>query len=183
MTYRRLPRDNTKTKKITMSNIDKVISAIKKAEGGWSNNPNDKGGCTMSGITIATYREFFGNKTCADLKKLTDREWEYIFRKRYWNPWKADEILNTSIALLCVDMGFNSGTVNAIKRVQACLGLTADGIVGPKTLAALNAPGALNVFQKIWNMRAKYYLSLSEPKSQRGFFRGWLKRLLDITFE
>jgi hypothetical protein len=72
-------------------------------EGGWSNNPNDKGGCTMAGVTIGTYRQYYGaNKTCNDLKNISDAQWNKIMRT-YWDAWRADEINNKSIAYLLVD--------------------------------------------------------------------------------
>lgn len=167
-----------------MSNILGTIQHIKHWEGGWSDKPNDRGGATMSGITIGTYREVYGkSKTKEDLRNITDEEWMYIFRTRYWDPFKADKIHNASIATLCVDMAFNSGTINAIKRVQRCLGTTPDGIVGPKTLALLNDPNSAATFQKIAMMRRNYYYALASKPGQRGNLNGWLNRLNAIKYD
>lgn len=167
-----------------MANKTKTIAFIKKVEGGWSDVITDKGGATYCGITLATYQQYFGkNKTKYDLRNISNDEWLHIFNVGYWNPWKADQIKNDSIALLCVDMGFNSGVKNAIKRVQTALGCNADGIVGPKTLAALNATPSYEVFYKIWRMRCKYYVSLAGSGNQLSNLRGWINRILSIPFE
>lgn len=166
-----------------MADAKQMIPFIKKWEGGYANDPDDKGGCTMMGVTIKTYRKYFGkDKTCEDLKNISEEEWLTIFKDGYWSPWKADEIKNQSIAQLCVDMGWGSGLKTAIKKVQATLGLKADGIVGPKTLAALNALPASGVFRKLWVMRYNWFHEIAKSGNNKKFLRGWLNRLNDIKF-
>lgn len=167
-----------------MADARLMIPFIKKWEGGYANDPDDKGGCTMMGVTIATYKKYFGkSKTCEDLKKITDDEWLEIFKKGYWTPWKADEIKNQSIAQLCVDMGWGSGTKTAIKKVQACLGCKADGIVGPITLAALNAAPSVGIFRKLWVMRYNWLQQIAKVGNNKKFLRGWINRLNDIKYK
>lgn len=165
-----------------MADLKQVIPHIKRWEGGYVNDPDDKGGCTMMGVTIATFRSAFGkSKTCEDLKNITDEQWMKVFSK-YWKPWKADEIKNQSIALLCVDMGWMSGVKTAIKKVQACLGLKADGIVGPLTLAALNNKYTAITFSKIYSMRYKWLLEIAKKGNNQKYLRGWLNRLNSIQY-
>lgn len=167
-----------------MADARLIIPFIRKWEGGYANDPDDKGGCTMMGVTIATYRKYYGkDKTCADLKKITDDEWLEIFKKGYWDCWKADEIKNQSIAQLCVDMGWGSGPKTAIKKVQAALGCKADGIVGPKTLAALNAYPSVGVFRKLWSMRYSWLHQIAQSGNNKKYLRGWLNRLNDIKYK
>lgn len=166
-----------------MADAKQVISHFKKWEGGYANDPDDTGGCTMIGVTIATFRKYFGKeKTCEDLKNITDEEWLEIFKKGYWNPWKADQIENQSIAQLCVDMGWGSGVKTAIKKVQSCLGLKADGIVGPKTLAALNAKDTVTTFRRLWSMRYSWFRDIAKKGNNQKFLNGWLRRLNDIKY-
>lgn len=62
----------------------KIINHILKWEGGWGNDPDDAGGCTMSGVTIGTYRSVYGaSKTCEDLKRLTYSQWVGIFHRLF----------------------------------------------------------------------------------------------------
>ena len=162
-----------------MADYKKLIPIIKKWEGGYVNHPLDKGGCTNSGITIGTYRYYFGKaKTCDDLKKMTDEEWNHIFKVGYWDKWKADEINSQSIANIVVDYVWASG-VYGIKFFQRILCVVDDGIVGKKTIAALNGYKNQNdLFQKIWNRRKKHFDDIVKNNpSQKVFLKGWYNRL------
>ena len=65
-----------------MAKSEKLIPIIHKWEGGYSNHPNDSGGCTMKGITINTFKKYFGDeKTCSDLRNITNEQWIYVFEK------------------------------------------------------------------------------------------------------
>lgn len=172
-------KDITYKKSIKMADYTRLIPIIKRWEGGWSNHPLDKGGCTNSGVTISTYRFHFGkNKTCEDLKKMTEDEWNYIFKTGYWDKWKADEINSQAIANICVDFLWASG-VYGIKYIQRILGVAADGIVGPKTLAAINGyKTQKELFYKIWNRRKTHFEAIVKKNpSQQVFLRGWMNRL------
>lgn len=167
-----------------MADAKLMIPWIKKWEGGWANDPDDSGGCTMSGITIGTYQHYYGSdKTCEDLQYLTDDEWLYMFKRGYWDRFKADYIENQSIAQLCVQMGWGSGPVTAIKRIQQCLGCKADGIVGPKTLAALNGDNKEEIFNRLWTMRKEWLVRISKIGNNKKYLKGWLRRLDSIKFE
>lgn len=84
---------------------NKIINHILKWEGGYANDPDDAGGATNSGITIATFRSVYGNdKTVEDLKKLTYGQWVGIFHKLFWNPLRAYDIAHPSVCMLIVDM-------------------------------------------------------------------------------
>lgn len=167
-----------------MADYKKLVPIIKKWEGGYVNHPLDKGGCTNSGITISTYRFYYGrSKTCEDLKKMTEDEWNYIFKAGYWDRWKADEINSQAIANIVVDYVWASG-VFGIKYVQQILGVVADGIVGPKTLAALNGyKNQKQLFEKIW-ARRKYHFDaiVKRNPSQKVFLKGWYARLSDFKY-
>ena len=171
-----------------MANVNKLVPKIKKWEGGYANNPYDTGGCTMMGITIATFRKYYGStKTCADLKKITEQQWTHILKTGYWDKMQADLIQSQSVANLCVQMCWGSGTVTAIKKIQKTLGLVNDGIVGKKTLDALNGDGSWlyhkEVFEKLWEMRKLWLMNIAQKGNNRIFLKGWLNRLNDYKFE
>lgn len=179
------PRSNIKNKrKRKMANVELMVPFIRKWEGGWVDDPDDAGGCTMVGITIATYQKYYGkDKTCDDLRFITQEEWLHIFKTGYWDKMKADQIENQSIAQLCVDMAWNSGLYWAIRKMQNAIGVKDDGIIGPKTLAALNAKPHKEVFDKIWNMRYEWLCNIAKKGNNKKFLKGWLNRLNDIKFE
>ena len=167
-----------------MADKNKLIPIIKRWEGGFCNHPKDKGGATNKGVTLATYRMVYGkNKTVDDLKNMSDKEWDYIFTKLYWNKWKADEIKNQSIANILVDWVWMSG-LGTIKKIQSLFGLTADGIVGNKTISYINSHDQEEVFNKIWNRRKSFYESLVKNNpSQKVFLKGWMNRLNTFKFQ
>lgn len=154
---------------------------------GFSNHPNDTGGATMCGITIATYKRYCKLKgkptpTVEALKNITLDEWLDVLRTFYWDKMQADKIKNQSIANLCVDNVWGSGT-GYIKQIQLVAGTTPDGIVGAKTLAAINNANQRQLFDKLWNKRKIFYsnLTLARP-SNKVFLKGWLNRLNDFKF-
>lgn len=166
-----------------MANVSKLAPLILKWEGGYVNDKDDKGGCTMKGVTIAVFRKYYGDyKTCNDLKNITDTQWLHILKTGYWDKMKADQIENQSIANLCVQMCWGSGPVTAIKKIQSCLGTNPDGIVGPKTLALLNAPNRKATFDKLWNMRRAWFMNIAKVGNNQKFLKGWLNRLNDYKF-
>lgn len=166
-----------------MADYKKLIPHILKWEGGYAGNI-DGMICTMKGITLATFRKYYGqNKTCADLKKITDEQWGTIFKKGFWDRWQADKIQNQSIANLVVDWTWGSG-VYGIKYPQAVLGVTTDGIVGPKTIAAINNyPNQRELFERLWQRRKKHFESIANSNANsKKFLKGWLNRLNDLKY-
>ena len=165
-----------------MADYKKLKPIILRWEGNWANDPADSGGCTMRGVTIGTFRKYYRKtKTCSDLRKLTDAQWDHIFVHGYWDKWKASTINNQSIANLLVDWFWTSG-VYGIKYPQRVLGVKDDGIVGPKTIAAINNyPNQRELFQKLWNRRKKHFESIGKGTNAK-FLRGWLNRLASFKY-
>ena len=125
-----------------MANCEKLIPFIQKWEGGFANDPTDRGGATMRGITLATFRAYRKAKggatpSVADLKNISDAEWKAVYKTMFWDKWKADSIQSQKIANILVDWVWGSG-VHGIKNPQRILGVVDDGIVGNKTISAVN---------------------------------------------
>lgn len=171
-------------------------------EGGFVNDPADAGGATNKGVTIGTFRQVFGkDKTVADLKAMTSVQWHTIFKRYYWDKWKADHIIDQSVANMVVDWVWASGQ-NGITNVQKLLGVAADGVVGQKTLDALNKQDSRQLFHKIYEARKAYYdriIQASVTKFERRigrkatqaeklrytnerFRKGWMRRLDGIQY-
>lgn len=171
----------------TMADIYRLAKKIFKWEGGFSNDPEDNGGPTMMGVTIATWRTYCKRKgrpapTVEDLKRITRLDVIDVLRELYWNPCHADLINNQSVADLVVNSCWGSGT-GYIKNIQRTLGLKADNIVGPKTIAALNR-NPKEVHAKLWEARRVFFskVCMANP-SQKKFLKGWLNRLNDFKYE
>lgn len=166
-----------------MANIEKLVPKILKWEGGFVDDPLDKGGATNKGVTIATFRQVFGqDKTVEDLKHLTNEQFMTVLKRFYWDRWKADQINNQSISNLLVDWVWGSG-VHGIKIPQRILHLNPDGIVGNITIGAVNSAEPKKLFEDIWNARRDFLNGIVQrDPSQKRFIKGWMNRLNDYKF-
>ena len=173
-----------------MANIEKLAPFILRWEGGFVNDPVDKGGATNMGVTIGTWRSVGYDKDGdgdidVDDLHLLDKEdvIERVLRPHYWNRWRADEILNQSVANILVDWVWASGT-HGIKRPQRILGVTADGIVGPKTIAAVNSMDPMELHFRIKNDRIKFIDEICQrDPSQERFRKGWMNRINALVYQ
>jgi len=166
-----------------MARIALLKPLILRWEGGFSNHPADRGGATNRGVTIATFRHFYGqDRTVDDLRRMTDGQWTHIFRCGYWDRWQADRIASQSLADILVDWVWASGS-HGITVPQRILGVSPDGIVGPQTLAALDARPAEALFREIVAARKSFVENIvrADP-SQRVFLRGWLNRITSFEW-
>lgn len=172
-----------------MANLAILAPFILSHEGGFVNDPLDRGGATNKGVTIATWRQVGydkdgdGDIDVDDLKKITDTDAvERVMRPHYWNRWKADRITSQSVANIVVDWVWASGR-HGITQVQQLLGVKADGIVGENTLAAINAQDPRQLFDRIKAARVAFIEGIvARNPSQRRFRKGWLTRLDYIKF-
>ena len=118
------------------SSYDEALKRVLEHEGGYSNHPSDPGGPTNWGITIFDYRKYVNPKaTAADVRRMTVEVARKIYRDKYWNALRCDE-LPAGVDYATFDYGVNSGISRAAKVLQRLLGVDADGEIGPNTLAA-----------------------------------------------
>lgn len=160
-----------------MADFDKYAPKLSDIEGGWVDDPDDNGGATNRGVTLTTYRSFFGqHKTKEDLKNMTDDEWRFIM-KSFWDDCSGDSITNQTIAEFLVDWRIHSGGV-AIRKIQAVFSLKPDGIVGPLTLGALNVSDCRTTLDRMKACRIRYYNWLIDSgRCHKKYRKGWLNRV------
>lgn len=186
-----------------MAKVEILAPYIKKWEGGFVNDPTDRGGATNKGVTLSTYTQYCRRKgyprpTVDRLRRLTDAEWLDILKSMYWDRWQADRIESQSVANILVDWVWGSGAYG-ITIPQRLLGVRSDGVVGDVTLGALNSRGSA-FFKRLYAARAQYLYDITNSSVRRyearlgrkaterellrytnkRFLKGWLNRLEDI---
>ena len=123
--------------------IDQIIDGIFEAEGSrFTNDPADPAGATKFGITLATLRRWRRRGgltqavTAADVRALQPTEARAIYRRRYITDPSFDQ-LPVEVQSFVVDTGVHFGPSAAARQLQKAVGATVDGVVGPKTLLAV----------------------------------------------
>jgi len=155
-----------------MSAFDQAIDIVLGHEGGFADNPADKGGVTRFGISSRAHPEI-------DVKSLTLDDAKRIYRAEYWDRIHGDD-LDPALALVTFDAAVNNGVVTALRWLQRALGVTADGKIGPETLAAARKADPEQVLVDLHALRIHFMASLP---GWTKFGRGWSKRLAHITFQ
>ena len=169
-----------------MANFNVFLRKLLRIEGGYVNHKNDRGGCTNKGITLNTFRTYYGaGLDCDDLKNLTENQAGDIYKKEYWDKCSADKIADSNLAYLLVDFAVNSGPKTAIKTLQEIVGVEVDGIIGNNTLFAINSYyNPKELFDLLLEARKNYYYKLvEEDESQEVFLKGWLNRLEEFEWK
>lgn len=115
------------------------LPVILNSEAGWSDRAIDAGGPTMRGITLETFGKFMGRSvSIAELRAITPDQVLAIYEREVWRPSHAGDC-PPGVDLMVFDAATNSGWPRAVRWLQQALGVTADDVVGPATLAAIKA--------------------------------------------
>jgi lysozyme family protein len=174
-----------------MADFKHIIPFIRRAEGGWVNDPLDAGGETNSGIIYSVWTSVFGTDAHDRFMAMSDADWGIIYKKLYWDQTLGDQIQSQRIADIIVDWVWGSGKHYPEIDIQDILihsfgaHIGEDGDFGPATIAAINATDE----QQLWDaIVAKRFWFLDQcvvahPTNAR-FLQGWKNRMNHlITFE
>jgi lysozyme family protein len=173
--------------------IDQLIDALLEREGGYVNNPADKGGATNFGITEAVAR---AQGYSGPMQSLPREEAAAIYTRLYWLRPRFDEVAkrSPSVAAELFDTGVNMGPAVAVTFLQRALtalnrngkdypDLVPDGRIGPSTLAALDsflkargqASGETVLLRALEALQGERYIRLAELRpANETFLYGWL---------
>ena len=137
-----------------MANFTYSLAKVLKHEGGYANDPNDRGGETYKGITrkyhgddlmwkyIDKYKDECGGvnsvfKKKLDADKAIANRVANIYKTSYWNPFGLDNVNNQKLADQIFDDAVNRGVSAACKLCCALLGLPITSKPSKKLLLAL----------------------------------------------
>lgn len=164
--------------------FQKALQFVLEWEGGWSDHPGDPGGLTRWGITlralVARAIDVNGDGLVdrRDLETMTPADRDRFYLTNYWDAASCGA-LPSALALLHFDAAVNQGPARARLFLQKAVGVKADGIIGRRTLGAVDAEWSVNprrVLREYALHRAIHYTSLSIFVL---FGVGWLRRLFD----
>jgi lysozyme family protein len=178
--------------------IETLLESLLKVEGGYTNNPADRGGETNFGITEAVAR---ANGYTGAMRQLPRETAKAIYRSIYWDRPNFDEVAKRAprVAAELFDTGVNMGPAVAATFLQRSLtalnrgasdypDLVADGRLGPATLNALSSfirirgysMGEEVLLHALDALQGERYIRLAEtnPK-QETFLFGWLANRIE----
>lgn len=158
--------------------FEEIFKYLLKVEGGYSNDKNDSGGKTKYGITE---REARSHGYKGDMRNLSLDFAKKIYEEDYYKKNQLDKVENDKIALSICDFSVNSGSYG-VRKAQETLNkingtnLKVDGVLGEKTLEALNEINPETFLKEYHNSQRKYYNSIAYGKN-KVFLKGWQNRV------
>lgn len=150
--------------------FDEAFERVIGHEGGYVDDPVDPGGETKFGISKRAYPG-------EDIANLTLERARLIYRFDYWAAAGCDAVPD-ALKFPLFDMAVNQGVKTAIKALQHAVHETEDGIIGPRTLQAIQSTYVHQLLFRFTAARLVAYTRAPEPQWQR-FGRGWIRRVAD----
>lgn len=166
---------------------EKALAHTLKYEGGWVNDPDDGGLETYMGISRKYNPNWSGWPILDKLNprhgqiypELSKSVAEY-YRKQYWDKIQAGNIKDVKVAGFFFDYFVNSGS-HAVKAIQRLVGVADDGIVGTKTIQAINEYKG-DLFTELKAQRIQFVNDIVENNPSQGrFLQGWKNRILSFN--
>lgn len=162
-------------------NFDACFEHVLGSEGGFQNDPNDKGnwtGCSCgSGTNKGTN---WGISACSypeqDIRNLTQDDAKVIYREDYWDKAQCDQ-LPYGVDLCTFDGGVNSGVSRGVKWLQEAVGADEDGVVGPETLTLTMEADDDQTIDRMCDARLDYLQGLS---TWDNYGKGWTNRVESV---
>lgn len=135
-------------------------------EGGYVNDPADPGGETKYGISKRSYRG-------EDIAGMTLARAKTIYLRDFWGPAGCDAVQG-AVKFDLFDTAVNTGVKQAILFLQRSVGEVDDGILGPRTLQAVQS---MNPWQLLARFNGHRLLHATDLKNWPAHGRGWAKRI------
>lgn len=172
---------------------DRAIRTVLGHEGWgvYTDDPADPGGATRWGISLRFLRgqgrlvgdiDGDGDVDAADIKALTRSQAVDLYGNAFWDRYDYRRFFEGDLAIKTFDLAVNMGPKAAHRCLQRALRAVAievvdDGVLGPKTLAAVNSANGKVLIVAVRSEAAGYYriLEARRPPFKR-FIEGWLNR-------
>jgi len=160
-------------------------------EGGYVNDPDDRGGETYRGVARKFHPKWEGwsrieeHRGGGDFPASlgSDQKLDDMVRRFYetffWDTVKGDDIVSQAVAESIFDFGVNAGYRTSAKLAQTVAEVTVDGAIGPDSLKAINDLDERLFLSAFTVVKITRYVHLVDQRpSNRKFFYGWVRRAL-----
>ena len=155
-------------------NFEKSLELVLQHEMGYVHHPLDPGGRTNLGVTQRVWEDYVGHKVDEQtMRNLTKELVAPLYRKEYWDAVHGDQ-LPSGADYLAFDFAVNAGAFRSIKTIQRALNITADGVIGPVTVKAIQDTNAEDFINSFSAAKESFYRGLSNFPT---FGRGWFNRV------
>lgn len=157
--------------------FEDALDRVLKHEGGYVNDPRDRGGMTNLGVTRRAYEAYLGRTVSEqEMRALTPATVEPFYRDMYWTVAHCDELPSGADYEL-FDMAVNHGPARAIKLLQRSLDVTSDGVFGSQTRAAVKMHAKTDIINELALQRALFCLKITGDDP---FDDGWAARIESV---
>ena len=156
-----------------MADFNQAIQKTLIHEGGYVNNPNDKGGPTKYGITQA-------DMPGVNMQTITQDQAAAYYRAHYWKDLYS-QVTNQLVAEKLFDMGILMGVGTAVRllqiTMQTTLNVVSDGVFGPATLMSVNQQGD-DLLGRYRTTLINHAINVvNNNPNDGGFIQGWINRI------
>ena len=174
--------------------FNEAMKLVAKHEGGWSNDPTDRGGATNYGISLRFLKglpkfigdiDHDGDVDVDDIKSLTPDKAKELYYSQFWVPLNVENLRHPWVQIKVFDMAVNMGNKRSITLLQRGFNLSSpifhlkvDGALGPKSIAAMNAANGENLLKRFQEECIKFYEAIvRNDASQSKYIKGWKNRV------
>lgn len=140
---------------------------------GFVNIPQDRGGLTKYGVAQNANPR-------VDVQNLNLAGAMRVYFDAYWTPARCNQI-PYPVQIMHFDAAVNHGVGTAARMLQRAVGATPDGVIGPVTLAKLQAMPPAQIVDALHRIRVdRFNAIVRNDPSQQMFLRGWLRRANEV---
>jgi type VI secretion system secreted protein VgrG len=173
-----------------------ILLSVLLHEGGYVYDKDDKGGETYRGISRVKNPDWEGWPIVDQLKPLKRGDIinhsglkeavAKLYFEKYFKKNRFDEIESPKKALVLFDMAVNGGysvfMVQDILNFTFSKGVLKDGVLGAKTLTAINEVPEIAFCNEVNKYRtARFKRIVEKDPTQEKFYEGWINRVRKLN--
>ena len=161
-----------------MSMFDKSFERVFKNEGGFQNDPKDRGNWTSGRIGVG---QLLGTKygisamtyPTLDIRNLSYEAARAIYKRDWWDKLGMERYPQ-ALQYQMFDAALNHGSGRANKMLQRAVGAMPDGIIGPNTRAKVAATDPNDLLLMFLSERLEFFTHVT---TWDRFGKGWARRI------